>query len=339
MAGTGMWVVTGGAGYVGGHVVAALHAAGVELVVLDDLSTGRADRLPPEVRLVRGRVGNRAVLDGVLDGAAGVVHLAALTSAPESVDSPLAYYRANVTDVATLLGAMTDHRVPNLVASSSAAVYGGRPRDPAPAAFPENHRPRPQNPYGTTKLVGEHLMSEAGGAAGIATVALRYFNVVGAGARELADSRPGGLLPRVLAARRDGVHLVVNGRTHPTPDGSAVRDFVHAADVASAHVAAVSRLSSGGRGAAVYNVGTGRGASVLDVLARTEAVTGGPVPWVDGPPRVGDASCAVADTSLIARELGWHAERDLDESIASAWAAMTSSAPVTTPRRRLARAG
>jgi UDP-glucose 4-epimerase len=320
-------------------VVGALHAAGVELLVLDDLSTGRADRLPAGVRLVRGRVGDRAVLGGVLEGAAGVVHLAALTSAPESVDRPLAYYQANVTDVATLLGAMTEHRVPNLVASSSAAVYGGRPGDPTPAAFPEDHHPRPQNPYGTTKLVGEYLMDEAGGAAGMGTIALRYFNVVGAAARELADRRSGALLPRVLAARRGGAPLVVHGRAHPTPDGSAVRDFVHAADVASAHLAAVSRLASGWRGGAVYNVGTGRGASVLEVLARTSAVTGGPVPWADGPARIGDAACAVADTTRIARELGWHAERDLDAAIASAWAAMTSSSPVTSRRPRLARAG
>lgn len=335
MAATGRWLVTGGAGYVGGHVVAALHAAGVDLVVLDDLSTGRADRLPRGVRLVRGQVGDRAVLDRILPGAAGVVHLAALTSAPESVERPLAYYRANVTDVATLLGAMSDHRVPRLVASSSAAVYGGRAGDPTPAAFTEDHRPRPQNPYGTTKLVGEHLMSEAGGAAGMSTIALRYFNVVGAGAPVLADTRPGGLLPRVLTARRDGVPLVVNGRSHPTPDGTAVRDFIDATDVAAAHVAAVSRLSSGWRGRAVYNVGTGRGVSVLDVLARVAAVTGGPVPSVDGPARVGDPAWAVADTTLVERELAWHARCGLDDSIASAWAAMTSSAPV---RSRLARA-
>jgi UDP-glucose 4-epimerase len=319
------WVVTGGAGYVGGHVVAALHAAGVGVVVLDDLSTGRADRLPPGVRLVRGRIGDRGVLDDVLPGAAGVVHLAALTSAPESVGSPLAYYRANVTDVVTLLGAMTEHQVPRLLASSSAAVYGGRPGDPAPTAFTEVHPTRPQNPYGTTKLVGEQLINEVGHAAGIATIALRYFNVVGAGAPALADGRPGGLLHSVLTARRDGVPLTVHGRTHPTPDGSAVRDFVHASDVAAAHVAAVSRLCSGWRGAAVYNVGTGRGTSVVDMIARTAVVTGGRVPSVDGPVREGDPACAVADPALIARELGWRARRGLDESIASAWAAMESS--------------
>jgi UDP-glucose 4-epimerase len=252
------------------------------------------------------------------------------------VEQPLAYYRANVTDVITLLGAMSDHRVPGLVASSSAAVYGGRPGDHTPAAFTEDHQPRPQNPYGTTKLVGEHLISEVGGAARMSTIALRYFNVVGAGVRELADTRPGGLLPRVLSARRDGLPLVINGRSHPTPDGTAVRDFVHATDVGSAHVAAVSRLSSGWRGGAVYNVGTGRGASVLDVLARVAAVTGGPVPAVDGPARAGDPAYAVADPTLIARELGWRAQRGFDESIASAWAAMTTSAAV---RSRLARAG
>jgi UDP-glucose 4-epimerase len=334
------WVVTGGAGYIGGHVVSALVAAGVAVVVLDDLSTGRAERLPAEVRLVRGRVGNRGALDAVLPGAAGVVHLAALTSAPESVTDPLAYYRANVTDVATLLGAMAEHGVHRLVASSSAAVYGGRPGEPSPSAFAEQHPTAPQNPYGTTKLVGERLIAEAGAAAGLSSIALRYFNVVGAGSRALADVRTGALLPRVLLARRDGPAVTVHGRTHPTVDGSAVRDFVHVLDVADAHVAAVSRVGAGGPGAAVYNVGTGTGFSVLEVLARVAAVTGGPVPWLDGAARPGDPAYAVADASLIARELGWTAARDLDDAIASAWNALTATrGPAVSRRRRLAAAG
>ena len=334
------WVVTGGAGYVGGHVVAALMAAGVEVVVFDDLSTGRAERVPPGARLVRGRVGDPSALDAVLQGAAGVVHLAALTSAPESVADPLSYYRANVTDVATLLASMAGHGVSRLVASSSAAVYGGRPGEPAPRAFTEQHQPAPQNPYGTTKWVGERLIADVGATTGMATVALRYFNVVGAGDPALADVRTGALLPRVLLARRDGRPLTVYGRTHPTADGSAVRDFVHVLDVADAHVAAVTRVSSGWRGAAVYNVGTGRGSSVLELLARVADVTGGAVPWVDGDPRPGDPAYAVADASLIAGELGWRPRRSLDESIASAWEAMDGTAPVSTRRRRaLAAAG
>jgi UDP-glucose 4-epimerase len=240
------WVVTGGAGYVGGHVVAALRSAGMDVVALDDLSTGHADRLPAGVPLVRGRVGDRRVLDQVLRGAAGVVHLAALTSAPESLQQPLAYYQANVTDLAVLLSAMVDLGVPRLVASSSAAVYGDR-----------------------------------------------------------------------------------NGREALT---AWVRDFVHAADIASAHVAAVDRLLSGWQGSAVYNVGTGRGASVLEVIARVEAVTGAPVRWTAGPSRPGDPDYSVASSALIARELGWYARHDLGDCIASAWTAMLGHRSVGADR-------
>jgi UDP-glucose 4-epimerase len=305
--------------------------------------------LPEGVALVRGRVGDRGVLDTVLRGADGVVHLAALTSVPESVADPLPYYRANVTDVATLLTAMAGQGVSRLVASSSAAVYGARPGAPAPRAFTEEHVPAPQNPYGATKWIGERLIADAGAATGMASVALRYFNVVGAGSPTLADQRTSALLPRVLLARREGLPLTVYGRTHGTADGSAVRDFVHVLDVADAHVAAVARVSSGGPGAAVYNVGTGTGVSVLELLARATLVTGGAVPWVEGPARAGDPAYAVADASLIARELGWRPRRDLDESIESAWAAMTGaagdgaevpvSAPVSSRRRALAATG
>jgi len=319
---TGTWVVTGGAGYIGGHVVAALRRDGIRVVVLDDLSTGRAERLPLDVPLVRGRVGDGRVLRSVLPGAAGVVHLAALTSAPESVRDPLAYYRANVTDTATLLSAMADAGVPRILASSSAAVYGSA----AGGALTEQDHPRPENPYGTTKWIGERLLAEVGAATGTAGVALRFFNVVGAAAPVLADTRTSALLPRVLRAAQ-GAPLTVHGRAHPTPDGSAVRDFVHVRDVAEAHVAAVARLASGWSGSAVYNVGTGRGCSVLELIALVERMTGRAVRWAPGPLRPGDPSRSVADPGLIARELGWRARWDLADAVRSAWAVQ---APVRT---------
>jgi UDP-glucose 4-epimerase len=327
---TGTWVVTGGAGYIGGHVVAALRRAGVPVVVLDDLSTGRAERLPLDVPLVRGRVGDAQVLRSVLAGAAGVVHLAALTSAPESVRDPLAYYRANVTDTATLLTAMADAGVLRLVASSSAAVYGSA----AGGALTEQDRPRPENPYGMTKWVGERLLAEVGAATGTASIALRFFNVVGAATPVLADTRTTALLPRVLRAAR-GAPLTVHGLAHPTPDGSAVRDFVHVHDVAEAHVAAVARLSSGWSGSGVYNVGTGTGCSVLELIALVERVTGQPVRWTPGPARPGDPSRSVADPALIARELGWCSRWDLTDAVRSTWAVrVPPAAPVPAPLRR-----
>jgi UDP-glucose 4-epimerase len=326
---TSTWVVTGGAGYVGGHVVTALRGAGIGVVVLDDLSTGRAERLPLDVPLVPGRVADRRVLRSVLDGADGVVHLAALTSAPESVRDPLAYYSANVTDTATLLSAMAEAGVARIVTSSSAAVYGS-----AAGALTEQDLPRPQNPYGTTKWIAERLLAEVGAATGTASVALRFFNVVGAATPVLADTRTAALLPRVL----DAVHghtLTVHGLAHPTPDGSAVRDFVHVRDVAEAHVAAVRRLAGGWKGAAVYNVGTGRGCSVLELVELVERVTGRRVRWTPGPARPGDPSRSVADPALIARELGWRARHDLADAVRSAWAARVPAAPVGLRRRSL----
>jgi UDP-glucose 4-epimerase len=327
MAGT--WVVTGGAGYIGGHVVAALRREGIPVVVLDDLSTGRVQRLPRDVDLVRGRVGDRRVLRSVLAGAVGVVHLAALTSAPDSVRDPLAYYRANVTDTATLLTAMADAGVRRMVASSSAAVYGSA----VGGALTEQDLPRPENPYGTTKWIGERLLAEVGAAAGTAGIALRYFNVVGAGNAALADTRSAALLPRVLRAA-EGAPLTVHGLTHPTPDGSPVRDFVHVLDVADAHVAAVRRLESGWSGSAVYNVGTGTGCSVLELIGQVERVTGRSLCWSAGPIRPGDPSCSVADPGLIARELGWRARWGLPEAVGSAWAARTPGVPTRPARPR-----
>lgn len=322
-------MVTGGAGYIGGHVVAALRRDGVPVVVLDDLSTGRAARLPLDVPLVRGRVGDARVLRSVLAGAEGVVHLAALTSAPESVREPLAYYRANVGDTATLLKAMADAGVDRIVASSSAAVYGSA----AGAALTEQDVPDPANPYGTTKWIGERLLAEVGAATGTASVALRFFNVVGAATPALADTRGTALLPRVLRAAT-GAPLQVHGLAHPTPDGSAIRDFVHVRDVAEAHVAAVHRLVAGGSGSAVYNVGTGRGCSVLELIALAERVTGRPVPWTPGPARPGDPSRSVADPALIGRELGWHARWDLTDAVRSVWAATSSGRPTADPTLR-----
>src|SRR4051794_6522049 len=326
---TGTWVVTGGAGYIGSHVVAALRRDGIRVVVLDDLSTGRAARLPLHVPLVRGRMGDPHVLRSVLRGAAGVVHLAALTSAPESVRDPLAYYRANVTDTATLLSAMADAGVDRIVASSSAAVYGSA----AGAVLTEQDLPRPENPYGTTKWIGERLLAETGAATGTASVALRFFNVVGAATPVLADTRATALLPRVLRAV-SGAPLTVHGLSHPTPDGSAVRDFVDVQDVAEAHVAAVRRLASGWRGSAVYNVGTGRGCSVLELIGLVERVTRQPVAWAPGPVRRGDPSRSVADPGLIARELGWRTRFDLADAVRSAWAVQAPGARLAAPLRR-----
>jgi UDP-glucose 4-epimerase len=281
------------------------------------------------VPLVRAAVGDRAALDEVLAGPEavdGVVHLAAQTSAPDSVAAPLRYWRANVADVLVLLEAMAAAGVPRLVASSSAAVYGSTALQ-ATGPLTEDDEPRPQSPYGTTKRAGEVLVTDAAAAGGLSAVLLRYFNVAGTGSPELADPKAAGLLPRVLEARAGGAPLTVHGGDYATPDGTAVRDFVHVVDVADAHVAAVRRLLEGPC-TAVLNVGTGSGHSVLDVVRRVEAVTGGPVPRTVGPRRPGDPVRAVADASRIAGLLGWRSHWTLDDAIRSSWPA---SAPPAAP--------
>jgi UDP-glucose 4-epimerase len=317
-------MVTGGAGYIGSHVVRRLRAAGAHVVVLDDLSTGSVNRLAPDVPLVVASVADHATVTATLEEhrVGGVVHLAGHKSVPESVAAPMRYYRENIGGLTALLESMVDVGVGRLVFSSSAAVYGipGSPTvcELAPTA--------PINPYGRTKLVGEQLLADAGDAYGISWIALRYFNAVGADEPWLADRCSPNLFSRIFAAIEAGDPVPVTGADHPTRDGSGVRDYVHIADLADAHLRAVDRLA-GPRTGTVYNVGTGRGYSVFDVLARVRMETGLAVPHRIEGRRPGDPACVIAATAKIARELGWVARNDLDEMVASCWRAVRPVAP------------
>jgi UDP-glucose 4-epimerase len=312
------WLVTGGAGYLGGHTVLALQALGHAVVVLDDLSTGDPARLPASVPLVVGSVGDRPTVTRVLREfeVAGVLHLAARKSVPESVAAPLDYYAENVGGLVTLLRAMVDARVGRLLFASSAAVYG----TPRQLLATEATRPVPTNPYGESKLAGELLLDAVGRAHGISWIALRHFNAVGAGGPLLADHGGGNLVPRIFRALADGRPLPVYGGDHPTPDGTALRDYVHVEDVTAAHVAAVRRLLERPT-AEVYNVGTGHGHSVLEVLELVGAVTGRPPAHRIGPARPGEPAQVVAGVAKIRRQLGWRATRDLAGALRSAWSA------------------
>lgn len=310
------WLLTGGAGYIGAHVALALRGSGRDVVVLDDLSTGSVDRLPPDLPLVHA-----SVLDGTAVREAmrrhrvtGVVHLAAKKAVAESVAEPLRYYQENVEGFRTLLQAMCDEGVDQIVFSSSAAVYGMPDVD----LVTEDTPPQPINPYGETKLIGEWLLRDAGVAHHIRWISLRYFNVAGAGDDSLADKGANNLIPMVFRALDRGGAPQVFGDDYPTPDGSCVRDYIHVADLADAHVAAAGWLDRGAT-SGIYNVGRGEGASVKEVLAVVRAVTGRDVEPQVVDRRPGDPARLVASAAAIERDLGWEAQRDLRDMVRTAW--------------------
>ena len=315
------WLITGGAGYIGAHVVHAMHRAGRRMVVVDDLSTGSPDRLPAGVPLETCSVLDTATLAAVMTryDVTGVIHLAAKKAVGESVDQPLYYYDQNVRGTASLLEAMRATDVRKLVFSSSAAVYGVPPAGLVTESTPT----LPINPYGNTKLVCEWLIQDAAVAQGLSWLSLRYFNVCGAGSPSLGDPGRANLLQLTLQALTRGVRPKVFGTDHPTPDGSCVRDYIHAADLADAHLAAVEALLDGDGLADFYNVGTGQGASVLEVMDAARDITGLHQPYDVTPRRPIDPPTVVADPTRITRELGWQAKYDLDAMISSAWSAFS----------------
>ncbi|MDP9398313.1 MAG: UDP-glucose 4-epimerase GalE [Actinomycetota bacterium] len=313
------WLLTGGAGYIGGHIAHALKDAGLGVVVLDDLSSGLPSRVPEGVPLV-----STSVLDADRVSAAlrehrvtGVVHLAAKKAAGESVEQPLRYYRENVTGFERLLTAMGQAGVGRIVFSSSAAVYGS----PDTELVTEESPTVPVSPYGESKLIGEWLLRDLARAAGLSWVSLRYFNVAGAGAPHLGDTGVFNLIPMVFQALARGERPKVFGDDYSTPDGSCVRDYIDVVDLADAHLAAARRLEGAGPVGEVYNVGRGEGVSVKEVLEVVRRVTGNPFPHDVVARRPGDPARIVASAEKIGRDLGWHARRDLEEMVASAWQA------------------
>ncbi|MFF7018109.1 MULTISPECIES: UDP-glucose 4-epimerase GalE [Streptomyces] len=311
------WLITGGAGYIGAHVARAMVAAGERVVVVDDGSTGVADRLPEAVTLVEGSASDRALLDRVLAGHAvsGVVHLAAKKQVGESVEKPLLYYRENIAGLGVLLEAVVAAGVRRFVFSSSAAVYGV----PDVELITEETPCLPINPYGETKLAGEWLVRATGRAHGISTACLRYFNVAGAGEPELADSGIFNIVPMVFDRLTRGEAPRIFGDDYPTPDGTCVRDYIHVADLAEAHLAAARKLAEAEGGDLTLNVGRGEGVSVRELIDMILDVTGYAVEPVVETRRPGDAARAVASDALMAEALGWTARRDVRSMVESAW--------------------
>ncbi len=313
------WLVTGGAGYIGSHVVRAFRDEGIDVVVVDDLSSGHEEFVPAGVPFYRGTLLDGELLERVFaeNAISGVVHVAGFKYAGVSVQRPLHTYEQNVTATAVLLAAMQEAGVDAIVFSSSAAVYGTPDVDLVTEGTPKN----PQSPYGESKLIGEWLLRDQGVAAGLRHTSLRYFNVVGSGDPSLRDTSPHNLFPLVFDALADGRTPRINGTDYPTPDGTCVRDYIHVSDLAVSHVAAAKRLDAGESIEPAYNLGSGDGVSVGEIMTAVAEVTGIDFTPEVGPRRAGDPARIVASGELAARDLDWKMRHTLDQMVRSAWEA------------------
>ncbi|MFF0307367.1 UDP-glucose 4-epimerase GalE [Streptosporangium sp. NPDC004379] len=314
-------LVTGGAGYIGSVVAAQLVEAGHQVTVLDDLSTGHADAVPAGARFVEGSITDAA---DALAGMDGVLHFAARSLVGESVREPALYWNHNLGGTLALLDAMRTAGVGRIVFSSTAAVYGEPERSPIEEGDPT----RPTNPYGASKLAVDTALTAFARMYGLAAVSLRYFNV--GGAHTARDGRSyrerhtveTHLIPNVLAVALGGRESVdVFGTDYPTADGTCVRDYIHVADLARAHLLALDACAPGEH--KVYNLGSGSGFSVREVVEVCREVTGHAIPAVVRERRAGDPAVLVASSARIRHELGWKPERTtLREIVADAWAAL-----------------
>ncbi|WP_414166343.1 UDP-glucose 4-epimerase GalE [Streptoverticillium reticulum] len=313
------YLITGGAGYIGAHVVRALRRAGEQAVVLDDLSTGDASTVPEDTPLAIGSVLDRAFLDRVFSEhrVTGVIHVAGKKQVGESVARPLYYYRENVTGLQTLLEATVEAGVKNFVFSSSAAVYGMPDVD----VVTEDMPCAPISPYGETKLVGEWMVRAVGAKYGMATACLRYFNVAGAAMPELSDSGVFNLIPMVFERFTAGERPHIFGNDYPTPDGTCIRDYIHVEDLSEAHVEAAHYLAALPTPQNItLNVGRGEGTSVLDMVELvTEVSRHHELPPVVVQRRPGDPARLVASADLISAKLDWKARHGIRDMAVSAW--------------------
>ncbi|MFB6626821.1 MULTISPECIES: UDP-glucose 4-epimerase GalE [unclassified Streptomyces] len=309
------YLVTGGAGYVGGVVAAHLLERGHRVTVLDDLSTGFAEAVPAGAEFVEGRVQDAARwLDASYDG---VLHFAAFSQVGESVAKPEKYWENNVGGTMALLAAMRSAGVRRLVFSSTAATYG----EPETVPITETAPTAPTSPYGASKLAVDHMIGGECTAHGLAAVSLRYFNVAGAygslGERHAPESHLVPLVLQVALGAREAIS--VYGDDYPTPDGTCVRDYIHVADLAEAHLLALDAMTAGEH--LVCNLGNGNGFSVREVVETVRKVTGHPIPEITAPRRAGDPAVLVASAEAARERLGWTPSRpDLADVVADAWA-------------------
>jgi UDP-glucose-4-epimerase GalE len=312
-------LVTGGAGYIGSHTVRALRDQRVDVVVLDSLEYGHR-RAVIDAPIEVGDIADAALVQRVVEehGVDSVVHFAAYKAAGESMEFPERYFENNVARTARLLAAIHEAGVERFVFSSTCAVYG----TPRTLPVDEEHPTGPESPYGESKRIVEQMLRWFDECHGLRSVALRYFNAAGASpdARIGEDNpRPLNLVPLAMqAALRQIPQLTVNGTDYPTPDGSTIRDYIHVDDLADAHVRALGYLEQGGA-TTIVNVGTGRGASTIEVIDGAKRASGVDFATTSGPRRPGDPSAVYADNRRARELLGWEPKYDLDDILASAW--------------------
>jgi UDP-glucose 4-epimerase len=312
------WLVTGGAGYIGAHVVNLLIKQNFKVVVVDDLSTGLERKIPKSAIFEKLDIANTKELSAVLTKhqVEGVIHLAAKKAVGESMINPSLYFKENIGGLISLLEAMSEANVKKIVYSSSAAVYGTPKED----KVSENSETIPQSPYGETKLVGEWLLKADEKARQIKWIALRYFNVVGAANPELGDTGVNNLVPMVFRALQKNERPKVFGDDYPTKDGSCIRDYIHVSDLADSHVIAAQKLSTENY-SGIINIGRGEGFSVKEVMNTISDVIGKDINYEISPRRAGDPAQTIADVTKSSKDLKWKAQNDLKSMINSAWQA------------------
>ncbi len=312
-------LVTGGAGYIGAHVVRLLQERGEKVVVVDDLSYGDPGRIG-DAKLIKADISKDAAW-GLLadtmvdDDVNAVIHFAARKQVGESVQRPSWYYQQNIGGMANLTRAMYDAGVDKMIFSSSAAVYGMPPVD----VVPEDVEKHPINPYGRTKLVGEELLADCEKGWGLNWVALRYFNVAGAGWNDLQDPATLNLVPMVLDRLARGQDPVIFGDDYPTEDGTCIRDYIHVLDLADAHIMALDKLNEGDLPHNTFNVGTGVGTSVRQIIEGLRDMSGLDYPIEVAPRRAGDPPMLIGDATRIQQDLGWKARFGVEDILQSSW--------------------
>ena len=318
------WLVTGGAGYIGAHVVNSLIEQDFKVIVVDDLSTGLERKIPKSAIFEKLDIANTKELAEVLikHQVEGVIHLAAKKSPTESVLNPGLYFRENIGGLISVLEAMNLSSVKKIIYSSSCAVYG----TPEVELLTENHETKPESPYGETKLIGEWLLKADEKARKISWIALRYFNVAGAGSPELGDTGVFNLVPMVFRALQNNERPKVFGDDYPTKDGSCIRDYIHVSDLADAHVIAAQKLATENY-CGIINIGRGEGFSVKEVMNTISEMIGKDINYEISERRPGDPPYAVADVTKSSKDLNWKPQKDLKSMINSAWQAWQAMPP------------